>query len=529
MTLVIKGGGNLKTSRVSNSLKNMGSGVFVYLINMLFQFLNRLLFLRYLDIEYLGINGLFSNILSMLNIAELGIAGAMVYALYKPLSEQNTEELKSIMFLYKKLYRFVGIFVLGIGLLVTPFLSYLINTEDVGHIPYLQLYFILYVLDAGVSYFLSYKRSIIICNQQSFIVNGTNFLKIVLTNILQMIFLVLTRNYFIYLLIRVWCTFGENVLISFMANRQYPYLKEKATMPAPDISHKIKKNILAMSMHKVGAVVVFGTDNIIISKFVSLAATGLYSNYVLITNAAASLLTQFFTAITASVGDYLVEKKEHCEDIYRMYKNILFINFCLYYLVSLGIYICMQNFISIWLGNQYLLSNGVLVCIVLNFFSLGIRKTTMVFKDASGLFWKDRFKPLLEAGGNLIFSIPLAIYFGIAGTIMGTIITNILISGSIEAYITYKYLFKKKVIRFFIVELEYYLILLVSLLVCGTIASRIGENNLISMMVRGLVSVGFSVSVIIAIFFRTEEFKYVKKIGFELIHKACRKVMGGLE
>ena len=496
----------------------MGSGIFVYLMNMLFQFINRFLFVKFLSVEYLGINGLFSNVLSMLNIAELGIAGAMVYALYKPLSEENTEEIKSIMYLYKHLYRFVGMFVLVAGMMITPFLGYFINGEDVGHIQYLNVYFLLYVVDAGVSYFLSYKRSIIICNQQSYIINGTNFLKIVSTNILQIVFLVLTRNYFIYLLIRVLCTFGENVLISLIANQKYPYLREKATMPEPNVTSKIKKNILAMSMHKIGTVVVFGTDNIIISKFVSLAATGLYSNYVLITNAAASLLTQFFTAITASVGNYLVEKKENTDDIYRMYRNILFVNFCLYFIVSLGIFICMQNFMTVWLGKDFLLSRCVLLCIVLR-----IRKTTLVFKDASGLFWKDRYKPLLEAGSNLLFSIPLAIHFGIAGTIIGTIITNILVSGIIEAHITYKYLFKRSVWLFFREEIKYYVILILSLAGCSFITSSIGEISFVNVLIRGFISIGFSVMVLIVLFFRTEEYRYAKSIVLGLIRKAYRR------
>lgn len=508
---------------MGNSLKNMGSGIFVYLMNMLFQFINRFLFVKFLSVEYLGINGLFSNVLSMLNIAELGIAGAMVYALYKPLSEENTEEIKSIMYLYKHLYRFVGMFVLVAGMMITPFLGYFINGEDVRHIQYLNVYFLLYVVDAGVSYFLSYKRSIIICNQQSYIINGTNFLKIVSTNILQIVFLVLTRNYFIYLLIRVLCTFGENVLISLIANQKYPYLREKATMLEPNVTSKIKKNILVMSMHKIGTVVVFGTDNIIISKFVSLAATGLYSNYVLITNAAASLLTQFFTAITASVGNYLVEKKENTDDIYRMYRNILFVNFCLYFIVSLGIFICMQNFMTVWLGKDFLLSRCVLLCIVLNFFSLGIRKTTLVFKDASGLFWKDRYKPLLEAGSNLLFSIPLAIHFGIAGTIIGTIITNILVSGIIEAHITYKYLFKRSVWLFFREEIKYYVILILSLAGCSFITSSIGEISFVNVLIRGFISIGFSVMVLIVLFFRTEEYRYAKSIVLGLIRKAYRR------
>ena len=159
----------------------------------------------------------------------------------------------------------------------------------------------------------------------------------------------------------------------------------------------------------------------------------------------------------------------------------------------------------------------------MNFFSLGIRKTTLVFKDASGLFWKDRYKPLLEAGSNLLFSIPLAIHFGIAGTIIGTIITNILVSGIIEAHITYKYLFKRSVWLFFREEIKYYVILILSLAGCSFITSSIGEISFVNVLIRGFISIGFSVMVLIVLFFRTEEYRYAKSIVLGLIRKAYRR------
>lgn len=505
-------------SRIEKSIKNMGTGLIVYIATIILQFINRIFFLRYLSIDYLGINGLFSNILSMLNIAELGIAGAMVYALYKPLTEKNTEEIKSIMFLYKKLYQIVGSIVFLLGFILTSFLNFFINVNEVGEIRHLKVYFLIYVIDAGISYFLSYKRSIIICNQEYYLINGTNFLKVLLTNLFQIVILVLTRNYFIYLLVKVIFTFGENVLIGIIANKQYPFLKEKAKLPNKEFMINIKKNILAMSMHKIGTIVVFGTDNIIISKLVSLTATGLYSNYTMIGNAAASILSQFFTAITASVGNLIIEKKDYDREyIYNMFKNIYFINFCLYYVFSIGIYICLEDFISIWIGKSYLLPKGILLYFVLNFFSLGMRKTVLVFKDADGLFWKDRYKPIAEALSNIIFSIPLTILWGIAGTLIGTILTNIFIAGLIEAYVTYKYLFNKNVSKYLLLQAKYYLILLISLIPINYMCSQISLNIVFSLLLKIILVIFASVVLVVTFFSKTEEFKYTMRLAISLI------------
>lgn len=515
--------GNTK-SRTENSLKNMVSGVVLFAISTLLQFVNRKIFLRFLSISYLGVNGLFSNVISMLNIAELGIAGAMVFALYKPLNDNNEAEIKSIMLLYKKLYRFVGGFVLLAGTVLIPFVKLLISDVDALQIDHLQLYFALYVIDAGFSYFLSYKRSIIICNQEYYIVNTTSILKIFFTNIVQIVVLVIFKNYFLYLVIKLLFTISENLLISYIADKKYPYLKEKASVLSAEKSNGIKKNILAMSMHKVGSVVVFGTDNLIITKFVSLAATGLYSNYTIIVNAVTSLLTQFFTGITASVGNLLAEdspdKQAH---VYTIYNNVLFINFAIYYIAAVGIYFCINPFITIWLGKDYQLSGAIVFWIVLSFFSLGMRKTIMVFKDAGGFFWKDRYKPIAEAISNIVLSIPLTIKFGVSGTIMGTVITNIFVAGLIEAYVTYKYLLKKEVWPYVVRMLCYYSILLATIGGAFLAERIIPEDSFAVLLLRGVGCVTISITILFILFFRTEEFKYLKGLVSTLTAKIKKR------
>lgn len=502
-------------SRTQKSLKNISSSLLTYLFNTILQFLNRTVFLIYLSIDYLGINGLFSNLISMLNLAELGIAGAMVYALYKPLAEKNTKKIKSLMFLYKKLYTCVGIIILSIGFLITPFLDNFINISS-GNIDHMKFYFILYVLDTGISYFLSYKRSIIICDQKQYIVNRVSMIRIILTNLLQITMLIITKNYTMYLIVKIISTFIENVLITSIANKRYPFLKEKACMPSKQEVKKISKNILAMSMHKIGTVIVFSTDNLIITKFVSLAATGIYSNYTLIVNALTNIIAQLFQSVTASVGN-LIANEDNKEHIYDVFKNIFFMNYVLYLIISIGLFYSVNTFISMWVGSKYTLDQLTIICIVLSFFSLGMRKTVMLFKDADGLFWNDRYKPLLEAACNLLFSIPLAIRYGIAGTLIGTIITNIFVAGLIEAYVTYKYLFQKEVRKYYYLQLKYYLIFILLLIIFANIKIIVNTNIIIEFIIRGAFAVLISILSIVIIFRKTNEYKYVKSIILKML------------
>ena len=318
----------LKESRTENSIKNVKISTVIYFFSILLQFINRTFFLKFLSINYLGINGLFSNVLSLLNLTELGIGSAMAFALYEPCSCENQKLIKQIMYLYKKVYIVLGIIILIVGIIITPFLDFFIETppQNIGNY---HLYYVLYVINISISYFYTYKRSLIICYQKQYISSITTFLKNLFICIFQIITLYLTRSYVVYLIVQIIFTFLENIFISRIADKMYPFLEEKTTFPPKSIINNIKKNVLAMSFHKIGSVIVTGTDNLIITKFVSLSATGIYSNYLIIISSINSFLTQIFSSITASVGNLISEKDEN--KIYSVFKNILFLYDAEYY------------------------------------------------------------------------------------------------------------------------------------------------------------------------------------------------------
>ena len=429
-------------SRTKKSIKNIKYTLIGQVLSLIVNFISRAIFVRYLSAEYLGLNGLFSNVLSILTLAELGIGSAIVFSLYEPLAKGEKNKVKSLMQIYKKAYITIGIFTLISGLVIMPFLNYFI--KEMPNIPNLNLIFILFVVNTSISYFFSYKRSIIIADQKRHIDSLYHFSSIVLLNILQITVLVITRNYIFFLSLKIIFTFIENVLLSLKANKMYPYLNENTYEKLNKVEQKnIFNNIKAMFLHRFGAVIVMGTDNLLLSKFVGIVSVGLYSNYILILSGLKMLINIIFQSITASVGNLgALENKDRINDVFN---SIDFITYWIYSFASIALMNLFNPFISIWLGEDYLFEISIVLVIVINFYIQGQRKSVLTFRDALGLFWHDRYKPALESILNLLVSIYLTIKLGVSGVIIGTIVSTLITSTWIEPLVLYKFGLHKNV------------------------------------------------------------------------------------
>lgn len=497
----------MSDSRSKNGLRNILFSFSSSILTVLLSFITRTVFIHFLDNEYLGLNGLFSNVLSFLSLAELGIGFAINYALYQPLKENDTSKLKSLMRLYKRLYTIIGIIVLVLGALLTPFLNYLIK-EPPKNVKHLHLYFLLFVFNSGVSYFCTYKRSLIICDQKEYISTISMTISKIVLIVLQLVILFFTHSFLLYTISILVCTIGENLIISYIANKMYPFLTEKEVLPlSDDEKDNIKKNVYALILHKIGGAIVFSSDNIIISKFVGLVSVGLYSNYTLIINSIDNILKKMFSTLTSSVGNLMASNNDE-EVIERLFYRMLYANMCLYGISSICILNIMEPFIKIWLGKNFLIPFPALLAASISFYFTGMRKTVMIFKDAAGIFQQDKYKPLIESIVNVAFSIPFAIKFGIAGVLVGTILSTLLVSFWVEGYVLFKHKFKKMFWKYLLVQLKYFIIVAITASVCIYILSFIqGEGILhfiIKVIIVGLVSI---ISILISSFY-TDEFKY---------------------
>lgn len=495
--------------RSKNSAKNLIVALIGQFFGLIISFIARIIFVKFLSDEYLGLNGLFTNLLTMLSLVELGVGSAMTFSLYKPLANNNKEKIKSLMALYKRAYNVIGGVVLIIGVLFLPFYRSLIS--EIPSIPYLDMIYILFVLNTAVSYFYSYKRSLIICDQKRYIATIYRYGFYFILNVVEIIVLFITHNYIVFLICQVLFTWIENICISKKADKLYPYLKDKNIK---DVDKKelnnIKKNVKAMLFHKVGGVIVNSTDNILISKFVGLIAVGLYSNYFLITSALETITGQFFNAIIASVGN--LGAGEEKEKLKQTFNTTFFLNYLIFGTLTICILILFNPFIKLWLGKKYLFSFPIVIVISICFYLKGMRKTCLTYKDALGLFWYDRYKPLIEAIINLIVSIILAIKFGVVGIFVGTIISTITTSIWVEPYVLYKYGFKENVIDYFIRLIKYTLSVFIIYIAVSKIISIITICGIISFLLVAIIAFTLSFGLLLIIFIKSEEIKHLKDI-----------------
>jgi len=509
----------MSKSRVKSSARNALTGVFSYFITLLLQMINRTVFIHILSTEYLGLSGLFSNVLAMLSLSELGIGTALVYSLYKPIAEEDKEKIKSLMNLYKKIYQVIGFAVLIIGAVLTPFLKYLIKDMP-ADMPLIYVYYLMYVLDSGLSYFYTYKRSLIICNQNEYISSLSTTIKNIATKLLQIVVLLLTHNYLVYLAVQVLCTRLENVAISKIADRQYPYLKEKNIAPVPkEEIETIKKNTFAMMCHKISGVIVNATDNLIMSKILGLGIVGLISNYLLIIDSITSFANKIMNSLIASIGNLAVDTDK--ERTRQVFYRILFMNFTMYSFCGVCLSVLLQEFIYTWLGEKYIVSTITVYIFVLYFYISGVRKTVLIFRDAVGLFWNDRYKAIVEAVVNIAVSIPLTYYMGAAGVRLGSIISCVGVAFWVEALILFKKYFNGGLTQYFGIQIKY---LGITVLLAGLITWVVSKVSLVGwggFILKMIICVALYGAGYITLFWKNNDFIYFRDL---LLRKGKRIV-----
>lgn len=409
-------------------------------------FLTRGVFVQVLTQEYLGLDGTFANILSMLSLAELGVGSAITCSLYKPLAEGDREQIAALMRLYRRVYQVVGLAVALLGCALAPFLSLLIR--ELPDIPHIYLIYLLFVLNSALSYFFVYKQSLIIADQKQYITTVYHYgLKVVLL-LAQAFLLWVTRNYFVYLGLQIGVTLLENLLLARTADRLYPYFKTVAAHALPkETKGQILRNTRAMLFHKIGGIVVFGTDNLLISCFSGVVEVGFYSNYLMVTNGLDLVYGQLFRALTASVGN--LNAASTPERVLLVFRRINFAGSWLYGFSFVCLVVLFNPFIELWVGKAYLFRQEIVCLIAVNFYIGGMRKAAITFLEAGGLFWYDRYKPIAESLVNLGVSIALAVPYGVAGILGGTFVSTMTTSFWIEPAVLFRHGLKASVRPYF--------------------------------------------------------------------------------
>ena len=477
----------------------------------------RIVFVRVLSKEYLGLSGLFGNIISLLSLAELGVGTAIVYSLYEPLANRDEDTICTLMRFYKRVYIAVGTAILVIGALLMPFLPFFI--KDMPDIPEIRRIYLLFVVNSAASYFFSYKSSLISADQSDYLIKKVKLWVTLVMYILQIGILLLSGNYCLFLLVQIGATVSQNVAGSWLADRMYPFLANKTVNTMPEaLLRQIWKNTRALMLHKVGDIMVFSTDNLIISKFVGLAEVGIYSNYTLIQQALNSILSQIFTSMTAGVGNLgvLETSEKKCE----VFKRVFFLNAWIYGFCSIAFGCMAQDFIRAFFGESFTIGHGVLAFIIINFYLTGMRKTTLTFRDALGLFWQNRYMPLGEALINLTVSLALVVPYGVGGVLAGTAVSTLLLPWWIEPYIIFRHGLKLKVGRYWKWYVQYGVVTVAAALATLRICRWIPmEQTLLRLMCKACVCLVVPNVIYILVYGRSDEYKYYRDFAGKLKEK----------
>ena len=492
-------------SRTKNSIINSSVSITTQILIVVLNFIVKTIFIKTLGSEYLGINGLFSNIITMLSLADLGIGLAIPYSLYKPLADKDERKIKCLIKYYSKIYNVIGIAVLVIGLSLIPVLPYII--KEMPNISNIYLIYALFVIHSASSYFFIYKKFLIDSDQKSYITSKIIFIFCLILSIVQILILVLLKDYMLFLTSSIIMVIIQNIYISKKVDKMYPYIKDKTeeTLTKQEIK-EIKKNVSAVFVYKVGSVVTNGTDNIVISKFIGLISVGLYSNYLLIANSVTGILNQIFGAITSSIGNLVVTTDEtRSKDIYE---KLNFFNFYLYTLFSICIMALINPFIKIWIGEDYLLSNLIVYIFCLKIYTSGMQNVTSSFRNAYGLFYKARFVPIIMVIINIVMSLILVQYAGIAGVIMGTVLATLFTTAWLDPFIVYKHGFKSNPKEYYIKYIIYLVTYLVISLLVSLLFSILLINNLFGWLVAGTLIFIIINLILILIYGRTTEYRY---------------------
>ena len=433
-------------SRTQHAKRNIITSVINKLVIMLTNFVMRTILIYYLGKVYLGLDSLFTSILQILSLSELGISSAMVYSMYKPLAENDTPAVCALLRLYRTVYRWIAVAMTVLGLAVMPFLHIIVNKDLPDG---LNLYF-LYLINLGntvLSYLLfSYRSSLFTADQKYSVNNNVYSVFKIGTTVLQIVAIIIFRNnghlaYYFYSLALPLTTALKNVAIYVLSNKAYPQYKCEGAVPKAEIDN-IKKRVAGMFLHKVSFVFRNSLDSIVISAFLGLEILGQYNSYYFLVNSITGIMLLVSNSVTASVGNSLVveDKKKNYAD----FTKIQLLYMMLTSWITVGFVACLQRFIEIWLGKDMLFSDGVAIIFCVYFFSILFNRVAHIYRDAAGLWWQDRYRPIVETVVNLTLNILLVKFIGVSGVMLSTIFCIVFIEGTWGTRILFKHYFTEE-------------------------------------------------------------------------------------
>ncbi len=513
----------MKLERTKNTKRNIIAGLVNKFVTLVFPFVVRTIIIRKLGSEYLGLNSLFSSILQVLNLSELGFASAVVYSMYKPIAEDDKEAVCALLNFYKKVYRIIGLAILISGLIVMPFLPHIIS----GSIPEgLNIYILysFYLINTVSSYlFLAYKVSLLNAHQRQDVTSNTLTLTQGLMHIFQIIIILTTKNYYLYLVLLPIFTLLYNIINAVKVNQLYPEYVCRGKIHKRELD-VIKKQVPGLMIDKLCVTSRNSFDSIFVSAFLGLKAAAIYGNYYYILNAVQVILQVMSNSILAGVGNSIV-----LESVDNNYKTMNRLNFIFMWLsgwCSICLICLYQPFMKIWVGAKYQFDFLTVLLLCAYFYALEMGVIRGVYFNAAGLWWQNKHITICEVIANIVLNYVLGKYWGVHGIISATLITLFVINFLWGSNIVFKYYFKNGgVIKYYISHLKYAVVTLGVGIITYNICVLVKLSDWITIIFRGAVCVAAPVILYLLIYYHTSDyqdtipwilskFKMEKRLGF---------------
>lgn len=516
--------------RVRYATRNIIFGLGGNVVTMLVHFVLRYVFIKQLGDTLIGVEGLYTDILTMLSLAELGVGTAVNYSLYGPVARGEKEKIKSYMLLYKKAYRAIAVVIAVVGIALVPFLPAIVNNpilqlsaentgrialipilvKNPGYVPVreLRLYYLIFLFNTVSTYFVAYKYSLANAEQKNYIQTNVTSITKMITMAVQVASLLILPNFLLYLLIQTGVELAQKIFVSWYLNRKYPVLKEKDIVPlSKEENDDVVRKVKALMLHRIGDMARLQTDTVIISSFLGVVQVGLIGNYKLVVSSVSNYVNVIFNSVISSFGNLIATEDE--EKQFRLFKVYRFFAIWIYGFSAVGFFMLLSPFIELYLDKQHVLGASIITWYLIDYFFKGERIVLSNFKTAAGVFEQDKYLTLVQGAVNLVISLALVTKIGIAGVYIGTVISG-LIANITKPIVIYKACFHRSAKSYFMDSFKYIAVIVVTLVILiplqnalmpqVTIVKFVMMVMIITAVFNGFFLLGFG---------RSEEFRYL--------------------
>ena len=497
------------TSVSKNIFKNGSIAGMTFILTTILSFVVRTFFVKNLGEQYLGLNGVFSSVIQMLSLTDLGMETAFSFLLYKPIAHNDQFGIVKIIRTFKKVYETVGFLVLIIGLCLIPFLPSIIG-EQGNNLDNVLLIYLLFLANSVGSYFFTYNRTILNSDQRNYVITLITFMVTFIGNLLQIAALIYLKSPVAYAFIMFCITLTSNFLINVNVKKYYPFIFKKYKKSELKLDNETRTTLIKNSIgglsNKIGSMVVFASDNILLSIFVNLSTVGLYSNYTMITNNLTGLVNKMIQPVTASIGSMIQHSNN---EVVKFFKRFNLVIYSLPLFIAPQLFILLRPFIQWWLGNNYVLSQEVTLLIVINLTIQIFRLPSLTFIDAYGLQWVPKWKSIFESAINLILSLVFLIHFnlGLKGILLGTIISTLITVSWYEPYIVLKYGIKVKVEHYIFDYIRGALGVIIATIVVWIVTHSLVGNGIMFILLLLIINLISSICILFVINIGNRTFK----------------------